>query len=160
VLSASEKVISGVLQGSVLGPLLFIVYTADVKYSVRSSWVMYADDMKIYNNSLNYQMLSNDISNISKWASDWQLPLNIGKCTVLHIGDKNPSHGYYLGGVELLKSSSCLDLGVLVTSNLSWSEHIVFLTQVEPAIKINCAPSLPQVQPPLSFTMKMNLWFN
>jgi hypothetical protein len=36
---------------------------------------------------------------------------------------------------------------------------IVFLTQVEPAIKINCAPSLPQVPPPLSFTMKMNLWF-
>jgi hypothetical protein len=129
VLSASEKVISGVPQGSVLGPLLFIVYTADVKYSVRSSWVMYADDMKIYNDSLNYQMLSNDISNISKWASDWQLPLNIGKCTVLHIGDKNPCHGYYLGGVELLKSSSCLDLGVLVTSNLSWSEHTSYVVK-------------------------------
>jgi hypothetical protein len=83
--------------------------------------------MKIYNDSLNYQMLSNDISNISKWASDWQLPFNIGKCTVLHIGDKNPCHGYYLGGVELLKSSSCLDLGVLVTSNLSWSEHTSYL---------------------------------
>jgi hypothetical protein len=129
VLSASEKVISGVPQGSVLGPLLFIVYTADVKYNVRSSWVMYADDMKIYNDSLNYQMLSNDISNISKWASDWQLPLNIGKCTVLHIGDKNPCHGYYLGGVELLKSSSCLDLGVLVTSNLSWSEHTSYVVK-------------------------------
>ncbi|KAH0815226.1 hypothetical protein GEV33_007565 [Tenebrio molitor] len=115
--------------GSVLGPLLFIVYTADVKYNVRSSWVMYADDMKIYNDSLNYQMLSNDISNISKWASDWQLPLNIGKCTVLHIGDKNPCHGYYLGGVELLKSSSCLDLGVLVTSNLSWSEHTSYVVK-------------------------------
>jgi hypothetical protein len=129
VLSASEKVISGVPQGSVLGPLLFIVYTADVKYNVRSSWVMYADDMKIYNDSLNYQMLSNDISNISKWASDWQLPLNIGKCTVLHIGDKNPCLGYYLGGVELLKSSSCLDLGVLVTSNLSWSEHTSYVVK-------------------------------
>ncbi|XP_068896501.1 uncharacterized protein [Tenebrio molitor] len=129
VLSASEKVISGVPQGSVLGPLLFIVYTADVKYSVRSSWVMYADNMKIYNDSLNYQMLSNDISNISKWASDWQLPLNIGKCTVLHVGDKNPSHGYYLGGVELLKSSSCLDLGVLVTSNLSWWEHTSYVVK-------------------------------
>jgi hypothetical protein len=129
MLSASEKVISGVPQGSVLGPLLFIVYTADVKYSVRSSWVMYADDMKIYNDSLNYQMLFNDISNISKWASDWQLPLNIGKCTVLHIGDKNPCHGYYLGGVELLKSSSCLDLGVLVTSNLSWSEHTSYVVK-------------------------------
>jgi hypothetical protein len=129
VLSASEKVISGVPQGSVLGPLLFIVYTADVKYNVRSSWVMYADDMKIYNDSLNYQMLSNDISNISKWASDWQLPLNIGKCTVLHVGGKNPCHGYYLGGVELLKSSSCLDLGVLVTSNLSWSEHTSYVVK-------------------------------
>jgi hypothetical protein len=129
VLSTSEKVISGVPQGSVLGPLLFIVYTADVKYNVRSSWVMYADDMKIYNDSLNYQMLSNDISNISKWASDWQLPLNIGKCTVLHIGVKNPCHGYYLGGVELLKSSSCLDLGVLVTSNLSWSEHTSYVVK-------------------------------
>jgi ribonuclease P/MRP protein subunit RPP40 len=47
VLSASGNVISGVPQGSVLGPLLFIVYTTDVKYSVRSSWVMYADDMNI-----------------------------------------------------------------------------------------------------------------
>jgi hypothetical protein len=52
-LGASGKVISGFPQGSVLGPLLFIVYTADVKYSVRSSWVMYADDMKIYSAFVN-----------------------------------------------------------------------------------------------------------
>jgi hypothetical protein len=93
---------------------------ADPQPSTSSSQ---ADDMKIYNDSSNYQMLSNDISNISKWASDWQLPLNIKKCTVLHIGDKNPNHKYCLGGVKLHKSSSCLDLGVLVTSSLSWSEH-------------------------------------
>jgi ribonuclease P/MRP protein subunit RPP40 len=87
------------------------------------------DDMKIYNDSSNYQMLSNDISNISKWASDWQLPLNIKKCTVLHIGDKNPNHKYCRSGVKLHKSSSCLDLGVLVTSSWSWSEHTSYVVK-------------------------------
>ena len=123
-LSKPVKVLSGVPQGSVLGPLLFIAYTADLKISIESPFAMYADDIKLYNNSCKNIILKKDLLAIYNWSKDWLLPLNCEKCYVLHIGKKNPKCKYYLGGNELTKTECCRDLGIFINQELTWSDHI------------------------------------
>jgi ribonuclease P/MRP protein subunit RPP40 len=115
--SRPVRVHSGVPQGSVLGPLLFIAYTADLGCILRSPFAMYADDIKLYN-----------ISNQSM-ALDWLLPLNSDKCGVLHIGNTNPKHIYRINGKELASFDNYRDLGVTVSFDLSWSNHILKITK-------------------------------
>ena len=105
-MSAAVQVISGVPQGSVLGPLLFLVYTADLKFSINSHFAMYADDLKIYNESCNQLIMTNDISAVLKWSEQWALPLHRDKCTILYLGSKNCKHTYRMGGAELKKLES------------------------------------------------------
>ncbi|KAJ3659893.1 hypothetical protein Zmor_011555 [Zophobas morio] len=90
---------------------------------------MYADDVKLYNSSSNCMILSNDITSIHTWSRDWLIPLNMSKCRVLHLGGQNPRNCYYLNGVELSKTNTCSDLGVTITSDLSWSEHVACITR-------------------------------
>jgi hypothetical protein len=69
-LSRSVDVLSGVPQGSVLGPLLFIAYTADIKDILTSPFAMYADDIKLYNSCDNIQRLPQDLHTTHKWSLD------------------------------------------------------------------------------------------
>ena len=80
---------------------------------------MFADDLKVYNESCNHLVMTNDILAVLKWSEQWGLPLNRDKCSILHLGSKNCKHTYCMRGAELKKSESYLDLGLLVTSNLS-----------------------------------------
>ena len=80
---------------------------------------MFADDLKVYNESCNHLVMTNDILAVLKWSEQWGLPLNRDQCTILHIDSKNCRHTCCLGDTELKKSGSFLDLGILVTSNLS-----------------------------------------
>ena len=127
--SRPVEVLSGVPQGSVLGPLLFVAYTADLKNTLKSQFAMYADDIKSYNSSSNAVLLKEDFLPVYKWSIDWLLPLNIDKCKVLYIGKKKPKVSYYIDGIELTKSDCCRDLGVLVSSDLSWSNQVVHVTK-------------------------------
>jgi hypothetical protein len=88
--SRPVSVHSGVPQGSVLGPLLFIAYTANLGYILRSPFATYADDIKVYNISNQSMALEQDLLAIHDWSCDWLLPLNSDKCGVLHIGNTNP----------------------------------------------------------------------
>ena len=118
-LSRSVDVVSGVPQGSVLGPLLFVAYTADIKNIVTSPFAMFADDIKLYSSSANYRDLERDLRAIYDWTHDWLLPLNLDKCKVLHLGNNNPKHVYFVDNLLLSCTDSHVDLGVVVTSNLS-----------------------------------------
>jgi hypothetical protein len=134
-LSDMFDVISGVPQGSVLGPKLFLLYTAELPKLVSSSCVQYADDTKLYVNPLiSHSALQNDLNLLSNWCQSWALPLNISKCEVLHMGKNNQNLSYYIDGSKLPAVNSHVDLGVLVTNDLSWSDHI--LKTVKKANKI------------------------
>ncbi|XP_044745861.1 uncharacterized protein LOC123307558 [Coccinella septempunctata] len=69
-------------------------------------------------------VLQGDLDAVWKWSITWQLPLNLDKCTVLHMGKHNPNHSYYLSHHAIKSVASQSDLGVIVTEDLSWSEHI------------------------------------
>lgn len=128
--SHKRPVKSGVPQGSVLGPLLFTVYTSDLPFHVSSKISQYADDSKIYDNPITSHLaIQNDLMSIHQWSSEWLLPLNIEKCVVLHVGKNNPHFDYFIDGQIVITVTSHNDLGVIVNSELSWSDHVLSVTK-------------------------------
>ena len=118
---------SGVPQGSVLGPLLFIVFINDISDNVNSTCKIFADDTKIYSSSKNSHILQDDLNNILEWSRKWQLYFNISKCKVMHIGKNNPKHVYHINDnmYNVLNSTdSERDLGVMFDCNLNFDVHI------------------------------------
>ena len=131
--SKSEEcpVSSGVPQGSVLGPMLFIFYINDLPDVCNVTTKIYADDTKAYTPMLtdeNRNQLQLTIDRMFEWTQQWQLNFNQSKCQILHIGENNPKHEYYIGedGNRTLLSTTSLekDLGVLVDNELNFENHI------------------------------------
>lgn len=142
-LSDWEDVTSGVPQGSVLGPVLFVLFINDLPDVVENLCSIYADDTKIYGSvdtQEDFQSLQSDIDSLVDWADRWQLKFNADKCSTLHLGNKNPGFDFEMrkhGSQEkvVLKSSDAeRDLGVIVDSELKFSKHVE--TQVNKANKI------------------------
>jgi len=133
VCSSSEPVLSGVPQGSVLGPLLFLIYVdelACLPLSDGSQCVLYADDLLLFRpvkDHMDIQCLQNDISSVEEWVQHNYLTLNTSKCKSMIVSRKK-SQPYpstlTLGGQRLEQVESFKYLGVLLSSNLSFSQHI------------------------------------
>lgn len=122
-------VISGTPQGTILGPILFLSYINDIVDSVSSKIKLFADDTKIYrelrNPSLDEQYLQTDLNNLGKWAKKWQLRFNEEKCEAMritHSRDKSTTN--YKLGTALKDVKSFKDLGIIISKDLTWSEHI------------------------------------
>ena len=81
--SNKSNVTSGIPQGCILGPTLFTIYINDLPNYLTSQCKMFADDLKIYNKSLNHDIVQMDINNMLKWSSKWSLYINTNKCNVL-----------------------------------------------------------------------------
>lgn len=99
---------SGVPQGSVLGPIMFLVYINDMVEGVKSYISLFADDAKIQRrveNCSNCQELQNDLHSIFRWSVKWEMPFNVNKCHVMKFGrgKRRPSWVYMLGDNELKK---------------------------------------------------------
>lgn len=126
--SSFSEVRSGVPQGSVLGPLLFLIYINDLPSKLCSNIHLFADDCVIFrkiNNSDDIRILQSDLTAVSNWCQTWLMELNINKCKVMHVS-RNPKHQstYYLNNIALELVTSYKYLGVHITTNLSWSTHI------------------------------------
>ena len=126
-----KPVTSGIPQGSVLGPLLFVVFINDLPQEINSCTKLFADDTKIFRaieNAVDAEALQSDIDKLSKWAAKWQLPFNSDKCKVIHYG-KNPLHyNYKMNDNILAVEDNEKDLGVMFQSNLSFRKHIRSIT--------------------------------
>ena len=131
--STWAPVTSGVPQGSILGPLLFLVYINDIDTQLSSHVKLFADDCAIYN-QVSYKAdtssLQSDLSSLYIWCVKWQLNLNLPKCKALCITNKRspPNTTYYINNVPLEWVSEFTYLGVKITSNLSWRGHILAKT--------------------------------
>ena len=128
--SNSANVISGIPQGSILGPLLFIIYINELPdiFDSGSKLLLYADDAKIYKQIFNRQDKDNfqhDLTKLNSWADNWLLKLNIVKCKKVSFGRHiEGTEHYSIANVELENVESIKDLGVTFDSHLKFEIHI------------------------------------
>lgn len=128
--SEQRLVVSGVPQGSNLGPLLFVIFLNDLPCDLQfSKCLIYADDVKIYkriSNNLDPSYLQRDLCNIENWSNRNKLMLNIEKCLVISYTLKQNiiHYTYVINGKNLRRVEKHRDLGVLFTNKLNFNEHI------------------------------------
>ena len=123
-----SKVSSGVAQGSVLGPLLFLIYINDIDLAATliDRIIKFADDTKIGNKANNdddFNNMQETINKLATWADTWGMAFNATKCHVLHMGHNNPRRTYSMNGTSLPTSATEKDVGVIVSDNLKPSKH-------------------------------------
>ena len=127
--SDEAPVTSGVPQGSVLGPILFLVYINDMPEYIKSSCRLFADDSIIYRviqGLRDCATLQDDLDRLHQWELDWGMLFNPSKCNIMNVS-KSPNckpNKYSLKGVVLETIPNAPYLGVNISSNLSWRHHI------------------------------------
>ena len=140
--SGWADVISGVPQGSVLGPLLFTMYVSDIPDVLQNFVSMFADDTKLYQAvdvQTNSNNLQNDIDQLQAWAQSMQMRFHPEKCKAMHMGPANPRCKYQMTSTSnelhtLQVVEEEKDLGVIVDCQLKFSTHIQ--TQVNKANRV------------------------
>ena len=126
--STWREVTSGVPQGSVLGPLLFIIYINDLDLGLTSKISKFADDTKIGINADSeaaVKQLQEDLNRIGEWSQKWQMPFNLEKCKIMHVGHRNKKAKYELLDKELEICEQERDLGVMITNDLKSSKQCI-----------------------------------
>ena len=124
--SSWKSVLSGVPQGSVLGPILFLVYINDLEEGVTGKILKFEDDTKLFRKVKEIGdnfFLQDDIDKLVKWSEKWQMLFNFGKCKCLHTGSGNTGMNYEMGGTILSKTVKEKDLGVTMNANMKVSEQ-------------------------------------
>ena len=124
-------VLSGVPQGSVLRPVLFLIFINDLPENIRSSVRLFADDCVLYRNiesPTDCQILQDDLNSLAQWEADWQMKFNVAKCHSMrvtrHPPDKHIQFEYTLHQQRLEQVKSAKYLGITISDDLDWGQHI------------------------------------
>nr|pir F40F12.2 protein - Caenorhabditis elegans [Caenorhabditis elegans] len=121
---------SGVPQGSVSGPLLFILFINDLLIDLEHSIYVscFADDIKIYHH--NPLIIQQSIDTIVSWSKKNELPLAPAKSSSLSLGSLNTNHSYTVDGVPIIPSSTVRDLGLVTDPKLKFEAHIAKISSL------------------------------
>ena len=126
--SGEVAVVSGIPQGTVLGPLLFLLYVNDMPRIVRSDLLMFADDTKIFRpirHPSDREVLQEDLNALYRWSDAWLLKFNQSKCKHMVVSRGESQGGvYFLDGAAIQTVHEEKDLGVLFDENLCFEGHI------------------------------------
>ncbi len=133
-ISNSIEVTSGVRQGSVLGPALFLIFINDMADELHSEARLFADDCLLYKkieSDEDCTLLQQDLDKINLWADKWKMEFNVSKCFVMNItlAKKNKFTTIYtIKGEALVTTSNTKYLGLTISSDLKWNLHIDIIT--------------------------------
>ena len=121
----------GVPQGSVLRPILFLIFINDLPDNIRSSVRLFADDCALYRNIHSIQdcfILQEDLTSLGQWEADWQMKFNVAKCHSMrvtrHQHHKQILFDYSLHNQTLEKVQSAKYLGITISDNMDRGQHI------------------------------------
>ena len=130
--SSPAEVTSGIPQGSVLGPTLFVIYINDLPQHLNSKVQLFADDTKIYgksNTSQEQDLIQQDLNTLQEWSNKWLLAFHPDKCHTIKLGKRKSNAEYYLKQQNgersaLNETTTEKDLGVLVDNQLAFKEQV------------------------------------
>ena len=128
------SVTSGVPQGTVLGPTLFLIYINDIADNITSNIRLFADDCVLYRtiNSTSYNItLQEDLNKLVHWSNIWQMDFNVKKCATMHFSSSNwkQKYEYKMKGEIPETVSQHPYLGVELSDNLKFNDHIDNITK-------------------------------
>lgn len=131
--SHNFKATSGVPQGSILGPLLFIIFINDIANNIKSSCLLYADDLKIFRKISSVQdciELQSDLHILNDWCKTNQLYLNINKCSVISFARKTniATFNYNINNISLTRVDTIKDLGIIFDIKLKFDAHVNYIS--------------------------------
>ena len=132
--SSPVTVTSGVPQGTVLGPLRFLLYINDFGLQITSELDLFADDSVLYgvvNNISSAEVLQSDLNKLVVWSEKWQMAFNASKCFLLRVTcsrDNVVNYTYTMMGQPITSVTQDKYLGVELDSKLTWNEHIAAIT--------------------------------
>jgi len=122
---------SGVPQGTVLGPLLFLLFINDITVNLSSTIRLFADDCLLYKEikiARDTLELQQDLDTVCHWSKTWQMEFNVTKCTAITFKNQNKrkwiSHHYTMHGKQIDRSNTTAYLGVQLDSNMSWTTQV------------------------------------
>jgi ribonuclease P/MRP protein subunit RPP40 len=125
--SSWADITSGISQGSVFGPILFVIFINDLPSKINSYVKIFADDTNIFRalrSIRDISMSQEDISKLLLWSTAWQLPFNVAKCKLLHFGKNNPEYSYSMNNSLIKQDVGEKDLGVSFCSDSTFNTHI------------------------------------
>jgi len=129
-LSSIIQLTSGVVQGSVLGPLLFVLFINDITNLFADNnckCKLFADDLKLYTvleTSADCALLQDKLNELCDWCNKWQLTISYKKCNVMFVGNASYNVSFSINNNCLECVDKVKDLGVIVDANLTFSDHI------------------------------------
>ncbi len=124
---------ASVPQGSILGPLLFLIYVNDLVDELITTPYLFADDTSLFtvidpiDYEITFNQINRDLQVLAEWARQWRVTYNASKTVYMIVSNKSVSPVYpdlYLNRVKLKKVSSHKHLGVTLTSDMKWGVHI------------------------------------